>query len=205
MADKYGSFDELAANEPEGVTWSREWWFNDISDVAHIAIHGGGIEQGTTEAARAGACGSHNYFSFLGRKSSGNSELHVTSTKFDEPNLVALQARMARTVSWHGFAGTEKVTQVGGLDEEYALWIRRSLEAAGFVAVSASSEIGGRSPDNIANKNLRGAGVQLEVSTAQRSAWFEGNDPSAGNRGNTTEEFDRYVNAVRIAYRRLRA
>jgi phage replication-related protein YjqB (UPF0714/DUF867 family) len=205
MGDKYGSFAEMAANEPEGKAWTREWWFNDDSDLSHIAIHGGGIEQGTTEAARAGACGTNNYFSLLGKKASGNGDLHVTSTHFDEPNVTALQARMVRTVSWHGYAGAAPATMIGGLDDEFIRWARLTLTEAGFNVATTTADKAGRNPANICNRNLLGKGLQLEISTGQRSAWFKDNDPSAGNRGNTTPEFDRYVNAIRIAYRRMRA
>ncbi|MDF2263855.1 poly-gamma-glutamate hydrolase family protein [Streptomyces coacervatus] len=47
-------FAGLAASETEGAQWSREFHRAPGSDLAHIAIHGGVIEVGTTEAAQAG-------------------------------------------------------------------------------------------------------------------------------------------------------
>ncbi|MGB8946501.1 MAG: poly-gamma-glutamate hydrolase family protein [Streptomyces sp.] len=50
--DTYKSFAELAAHETEGVDWSREAHRVPESDMVHLAVHGGGIEVGTTEVAR---------------------------------------------------------------------------------------------------------------------------------------------------------
>ncbi|MEV6839948.1 poly-gamma-glutamate hydrolase family protein [Streptomyces sp. NPDC051133] len=204
--DTYDDFAELAAHETEGVDWTRELRPAPGSDLAHIAIHGGGIEVGTTEAANAAAGDSHNYYSFRGRKkTSTNRVLHITSSHFDEPRCVALQNSMVRTVSWHGFHSTTKITEVGGLDEQFKLWVKRSLQHAGFTVIDAAAERAGRNPTNICNRNLSGYGVQLELSTAQRAAFFRDGDTSAANRQHTTEEFSRYIEAVQVAYRRLRA
>ncbi|MEU5683634.1 hypothetical protein DEJ48_36880 [Streptomyces venezuelae] len=203
--DTYKNFADLTANETEGIHWSREAHRVPASDLSHIAIHGGGIEVGTTEAARAAAGGSHNFYSFHGKKASANRVLHLTASHFDEPLCEALQADMVRTVSWHGFHDPLKITEVGGLDEHLALWITRSLEHAGFPVTGAAPERAGQGPRNICNRNLAGQGAQLELSTAQRTAFFRGGDTSAENRGNTTAEFSRYIEAVQAAYRRARA
>ncbi|MEL7654339.1 MAG: poly-gamma-glutamate hydrolase family protein, partial [Bacillota bacterium] len=50
------------------------------SDITVIAIHGGRIEQGTTELAYAlSSRNNYNYFSFLGVKNYENSSLHIDS------------------------------------------------------------------------------------------------------------------------------
>ncbi|MDN3023944.1 poly-gamma-glutamate hydrolase family protein [Streptomyces sp. S.PB5] len=204
--DTYDNFAELAAHETEGVAWARELRPAPGSDLAHIAVHGGGIEVGTTEAANAAAGDSHNYYSFRGKKkASSNRDLHVTSSHFDEPRCVALQHSMVRTVSWHGFHSTQKITEVGGLDDQFKMWVKRSLQHAGFAVTDAAVERAGRNPQNICNRNLSGYGVQLELSTAQRAAFFRNGDMSASNRQHTTEEFTHYIEAVQLAYRRLRA
>ncbi|MEV0445524.1 poly-gamma-glutamate hydrolase family protein [Streptomyces spectabilis] len=204
--DTYKNFADLAAHETEGVDWSREVHRVPDSDLAHLAVHGGGIEVGTTEAARAAAGSSHNYYSFQGRKkTSTNRVLHVTSSRFDEPTCESLQGEMTRTVSWHGFQGSAKVTEVGGLDLDLGLWITRSLRHAGFTVQTAAPERAGQDPRNVCNRNLSGRGVQLELSTAQRAAFFLNGDTSAANRKNTTAEFDCFIEAVQLAYRRSRA
>jgi hypothetical protein len=47
--------------------------------------------------------------------------------------------------------------------------------------------------------------IQLELSSAQRAAFFKDGDMTTANRSNVTEDFNRYVEAVQVAYRRLRA
>ncbi|MER6543135.1 poly-gamma-glutamate hydrolase family protein [Streptomyces sp. NPDC001250] len=204
-SDTYSNFADLAAHEDEGLHWTRECRRVPGSDLAHIAIHGGHIEAGTTEAALACAGSADNYYSFKGIKTGANRTLHVTSTDFDEPQCVDLQSGMARTVSWHGFSGGDKITEVGGLDHDFSYWITVSLQHAGFPVAEAAPERAGSSPLNICNRNLAGRGVQLELSRAQRAAFFMNNDMSGGNRNNVTAEFHRYVEAIQAAYRRLRA
>ncbi|MFE4869444.1 poly-gamma-glutamate hydrolase family protein [Streptomyces sp. NPDC056682] len=204
--DTYYNFAELAAHEADGLDWTRELRRAPDSDLAHIAIHGGGIEAGTTEAADAAAGDSHNYYSFSGKKkASSNRDLHITSSRFDEPRCVVLQRNVVRTVSWHGFHGTDKVTEIGGLDQDFKQWVKRSLLHAGFSVIDAAFERSGSNPQNICNQNLSGRGVQLELSTAQRAAFFRNGDLSAINRSNTTAEFSDYIEAIQLAYRRLRA
>ena len=53
-----------------------------------MAPHGGSIEQGTTELTKALADkGNYDYYSFEGIRPKNNSELHVTSTHYDDPTL----------------------------------------------------------------------------------------------------------------------
>ena len=55
-----------------------------------MAPHGGGIEPGTTEIAEAVAGHEHTFYSFSGVKARGNSVLHITSSRFDEPEGIAI-------------------------------------------------------------------------------------------------------------------
>lgn len=57
----------------------------------------------------------------------------------------------------------------------------------------------GKEKENIVNRNKRNKGVQLEISAAQRKAFFEDADFTSNNRENTTDEFDDYVKAVQNA------
>jgi phage replication-related protein YjqB (UPF0714/DUF867 family) len=145
-------------------------------------------------------------YSFRGKKkATTNRVLHITSSHSDEPRCVALQNGMVRTMSWHGFHSAQKATEVGGLDEQFKLWVKESLQHAGFVVVDAAAERAGRDPQNICNRNLSGHSVQLELSTTQRAAFFRDGDLSAANLQHNTEEFSRYIEAVQVSYRRLRA
>ncbi|MFF5213264.1 poly-gamma-glutamate hydrolase family protein [Streptosporangium sp. NPDC000396] len=203
-ADKYDNYAELAAHEVQGKDYRLVQRFPRGAQVAHIAIHGGAIEAPTTQLAdHAARTGNHAFYSFEGIKVSGNSGLHLTSTHFDEPKGVNLVARVRYTVSWHGASGDEATTYVGGRDATLIKRVTAKLRAAGFtVADSTPGEIDGDSPRNIANKNRRGEGVQLEISTGQRRQFFKKGSLARSwieNPANRTAAFYRYTAAVNRA------
>ncbi|HWQ78218.1 MAG TPA: poly-gamma-glutamate hydrolase family protein [Anaerovoracaceae bacterium] len=139
------------------------------SGVAVIAIHGGKIETGTTELAYALASrNNYSYYSFLGVKLTENYLLHIESDLFDEQIALETVSGSETTISIHGCAGSKEFTYVGGRDVEMADKVKDSLIKYGFTVREAPDELAGLSPDNIANKNQKGAGVQLELSQGLR-------------------------------------
>ncbi|MFJ9214222.1 poly-gamma-glutamate hydrolase family protein [Streptomyces sp. NPDC102264] len=204
MADKYPNFSALAAAEVEGVDYSRTAVTPAGATWCSIAIHGGGIEAGSGEMAREVAGSRMRYYEFAGLKNANNVDLHITSTNFDEPMGLALVAGSRRCLSFHGYIGTPAVpdTALGGLDAALVDRVRNALEARGFAVVSAPSEIAGTDPLNICNKTLTSSGVQLELSRAQRAAFFPGGDLSRAMResGQRTQAFYEYAAAIQAAY-----
>ncbi|MFD7224837.1 poly-gamma-glutamate hydrolase family protein [Streptomyces sp. NPDC059892] len=204
MADTYPSYAALAAAETEGVAYTRTAVTPTGATWASIAIHGGAIEAGSGEMAREVAGNRMSFFEFAGIKSSGNTDLHLTSTVYDEPMGVALVAAARRCLSFHGYVGAAGIpdTALGGLDAALVDRVRNALEARGFAVVSAPSEIAGTDPLNICNKTLTSSGVQLELSRAQRAAFFPGGDLSRAMResGQRTDAFYEYAAAVRSAF-----
>lgn len=205
MADLYANYAALAAAETEGVDYSRTAVSPTGATWSAIAIHGGGIETGSGEMARevSGAGTRMAYYEFQGLKTSGNVDLHITSTNFDEPNCVALVAASKRCLSFHGFVGDAEVAQtaLGGLDTDLVDALTTSLTAAGFTVITTPSEIGGTDPDNICNSTSTSAGVQLEMSRALRDSFFPGeNTRAVRDSGARTEAFYRYASAVMAAY-----
>ncbi|MEU3825236.1 poly-gamma-glutamate hydrolase family protein [Streptomyces sp. NPDC029080] len=206
MADVYANYAALAAANVEGVDYLRIVQPTSITATTHIAIHGGAIESGTGEMAKAvSARLGHSMYVFQGMKSSGNTALHITSTHFDEPMCVAMQAKATRTVSYHGAEGgaddgTQLLTYIGGLDTTLKTNIANALTAAGFsVDLNPSSTIAGVDPDNICNRNKSGAGVQLEITTALRNSFFPGGTNNAAARNDfskRTDTFYAYCDAV---------
>ncbi|MGC5033086.1 poly-gamma-glutamate hydrolase family protein [Micromonospora sp. DT229] len=200
----YASFAELAAAEPEGSAWSRTAVTVPGATWASIAIHGGGIERGSGEMARQVAGGFMSFYEFAGLKPSGNGDLHITSTLWDEPQCVALVGASRRTLSFHGYAGTADVaeTAIGGLDTELVARVTAELVDADFRVITAPSEIAGTNPANICNRNATSAGVQLEMSNALRRSFFPGGVLSAAMSasGQRTDAFYRYAAAVQRAY-----
>lgn len=171
-SDTYANFAELCANEVYGLGYKIESKDNK-STVAIIAIHGGYIEAGTTQLARATSdLGSYNYYSFMGILKSGNTRLHITSTNFDENIARDLVAKSNLTISLHGCSGTDKVTYLGGLDTALGKQIEIALTSAGFIVKPSTSELNGTSLKNIVNNNLTGKGVQLEMTKGLRDSFL---------------------------------
>jgi phage replication-related protein YjqB (UPF0714/DUF867 family) len=205
MPDLYADYAALAAAETEGVDYTRTaqtpsgaWW-------AAIAIHGGLIEAGTGPLAKQVAdLRRMAFYEFKGIRAGSQPDLHITSENFDEPNALALVAKAGRILSFHGFTGTTGVeeTLIGGLDAGLRDKVMAALVAAGFTVSVAASEYPGTSADNICNKSATGAGVQLELSRAQREAFFPGGDltlPTLDDPDARTATFDAYAAAVASA------
>jgi phage replication-related protein YjqB (UPF0714/DUF867 family) len=165
MADKYESFAALAAGEEAGTAYRVNLLERPNSQVAIIAPHGGSIEVGTSELAVLIAGSEHSLFTFDGLKPRGhNRDLHITSHNFDHPACLALVARHSIVIGLHGCAGKSRI-YVGGLDEELTALLTQRLSGAGFPAIADGHSYPGRNPLNICNRNARGRGAQLELTT----------------------------------------
>lgn len=202
MPMAYPGFARLAQATGEGVDFRLELR-RTHSGVAHIAVHGGGIEAGTAEAADAiAADNGQDYYAFVGLRSSGNNALHITSIRFDEPTCVELQRVSRRTVSYHGCTGDAPVIHLGGGDREWKQRVGLALTAAGFaVDWHTTEDLDGSDRRNICNRNASGAGLQLEMSAGLRASFFPGGRTSRAGResGVRTEIFRRFVAAVACA------
>lgn len=202
MADTYASYGALAAAEVEGVSYARRSVPVTGATWSAIAIHGGSIEPGSGEVARAVGAGLMNHYEFAGILASNNSRLHVTSTNFDEPICTGIVTSALRCLSAHGYTGTAGLAQtsLGGLDTATMARVKANLESAGFSVITAAQEINGNDPANVANKTSIGAGVQLEMSRALRDSFFPTGTANDHNNPGRTDTFYAYVNAVRAAY-----
>jgi phage replication-related protein YjqB (UPF0714/DUF867 family) len=188
QADVYKNFQQLKARQDRNIDY-RISYHNGPSSTLVMAIHGGSIEPGTCKLAkevakRSGA----DWYTFEGIKKKNNGTLHITSTRFNEPRAVSLVAQSNKTLSIHGCTGSSKITYVGGRDKQLAAKVRSKLKAAGFKIGTASSHLNGSSKYNICNENKINKGVQLEISKAQRNAFFSG--------GKNTDTFHRYAEAL---------
>ncbi|MEU5398984.1 poly-gamma-glutamate hydrolase family protein [Streptomyces sp. NPDC005963] len=203
MADLYASYAALAAARVEGVDYSRTAVSPAGASWASIAIHGGSIEAGSGEVARGVAGGSLRFYEFAGLLDSGNGELHLTSSRFDEPLALDVVGGAMGTLSFHGYTGAAgwAETAIGGLDRAMVERVAAALRLRGFAVVDARGRIAGDHPANICNRNVRSAGVQLEMSRALRAGFFPRGDLSQQMRdsGRRTDTFRAYVAAVRSA------
>lgn len=196
MDDTYLNYKQLSANEIKGKDYDI-YTINNFSQTFIIALHGGGIEIGTSEATNAIARrSSSNMYIFEGLKSSGNSVLHITSTNFDEPTALNLVGLSSRTISLHGASGATPKVYIGGLDTNLINHLKNAFMRWSIKVGNASEEINGDNPNNIINRNKVSKGVQLELTRALRQSFFVNNDWSRPNRVNTTPIFWNFVNAV---------
>jgi phage replication-related protein YjqB (UPF0714/DUF867 family) len=168
--------------------------------LAVIAIHAGGIELGASEMARALADTTYSLYLFEGLKPSGNSVLHITAANFDEPQGRALVAGKDYCLSIHGCSGTVAAINVGGRDTALRDAIAAALDAAGFNALVPGdpgflSNYGGTGTQNICNTTTRGMGIQLEITRAQREAFFSDINSYSGRQVHTAA-FDSFITAL---------
>lgn len=201
MADKYSSMTELM-NDPSlvrGTDWDIET-LDSASNIISLAVHGGGIEPGTTELGRVLAeKGTYNFFSFVAKLSSGNVDLHVTSTRYDAPEIINKIQDSKHSISIHGASGDEALTYMGGGNTALKNLIWTYLEEKGFKCLESPGNLAGVEPLNIANRTTLGKGVQLELSSQQRKDFFERGNWGRANRDNrdtwTTAMYD-YAEAI---------
>jgi len=199
MADKYRNFAELARSEQSGIDY-------DVlvrrarPAFAIIAPHGGGIEPGTTEIADAVADLTYSFYTFEGLKTSGNADLHITSTRFDEPMCLTVLGHTEVVVTLHG-EHSEKDGEgvfLGGLDTVLGERIRSELTQKGFnVRTHEDPDLQGTDSCNLCNRGLTAAGVQLELSKSVRRTMFE--SFTRTGRKKTTQQFKVFVTALRAA------
>jgi phage replication-related protein YjqB (UPF0714/DUF867 family) len=192
--DRYSSFAELASDKQEGRDYKRLVEMRE-SRFAIIAPHGGGIEPGTSEIARAIANGEFASYCFEGMQPTGNKELHITSTCFDEPICVQLVQHFQTVIAVHGCAGKHEAVYVGGLDDNLKAQIIEALMSAGFEACDDISDHSGSHPQNICNRGISGKGLQLEITEGLRGVMFKG--LRRRDRETTRPRFGSFITAVR--------
>lgn len=168
MRDSYDSFNSLVAHEIEDVDY-RIVCKHRKSRVSIVAPHGGNIEPNTSQIATMIAGNIFNLYCFEGLKSSRNfSDLHITSTHFDEPRCLDLLSTSHHVVTVHGCLGDEPKIYLGGLDYPLKMAISGSLISNGYVVECEGHSFPGCAPSNICNRGLSGMGVQLELTRCFR-------------------------------------
>ena len=183
-----------------------------------MAIHGGGIEAGTSEIALATAGfhpatlvpssdgrGLHDFWLFEGLLLNGNGRLHVTASNYNEPIATELVRNARRCISLHGCTDRQAngKIQLGGRDPSLRDIVLEELQAANFQAEIATNPLlDGSRPDNIANKTKIGGCAQLEMGTSFRRDLF-GTNTRAQRKNTTNDKFRRLVRALRRAMSRV--
>lgn len=160
----YSGYADLARAQVRGRDFEITIQRRTRSPVAVIAPHGGGIEDGTSEIARAIAGDDFNLYLFEGLRPSRNyAALHLTSHRFDEPECLDLVASCHYVLAVHGCDGHGDRALLGGLDVELRAELAEVLEGARISAESEGHRFPAVHPTNICNRGARGRGVQLEL------------------------------------------
>lgn len=159
IADHYNSMSELLNHTQQGVDWTKESSDNH-SRVLIMAPHGGNIERGTTELTKLiAAKGNYDYYTFNGLKKLNSNELHVTSTNYDDPDLINRNYYKDVSVTVHGVRAQKGILEntvcIGGLDYNLRNFIKTELVGHQFNVQDASGYIAGVTSNNIANFNWR--------------------------------------------------
>src|SRR5699024_5500366 len=180
--DYYKSMTELYNDTKEGIDWKKDT--RDVGkSVLIVAPHGGNIEQGTAELTKlVSNNGDFDYFSFEAIRPSNNTQLHVTSTNYDDATLHDMIQDRTATISIHGAQGEEQLVYLGGYQSPLRDAIQSQLERKGFVVKIPPEYLGGLSNANFINKVEESTGVQLELTTALRKAFFKDGDASTASR-----------------------
>lgn len=201
--NKYASYKQMITHEKKNTDYeivARP----SAPETAIIAIHGGGIEAGTSEVASAIAGKDYSFYSFLGIKPKDNWDLHLDSREFIEPRCLAMVDKAGQVVSIHGCdiekAEAEGDIFLGGKDDKLKECIAKHLGLAGFWVGNTPERIAARDETNICNRTrTKKGGVQIEIQASLRAQMFEGNYKKRDDRTRPTEVFGRFAAAVRTA------
>jgi phage replication-related protein YjqB (UPF0714/DUF867 family) len=139
------------------------------SPIAIVAPHGGGIEDGSSQIARAIAGHDFNLYLFEGIRPSRNYHaLHLTSHRFDEPDCLSLIKHCPLVITIHGCGGADDCVFIGGLDDALKQHIAQALRRAHLPAQTEGHRFPAVNPLNICNRGASNKGVQLEITHALR-------------------------------------
>ena len=166
MPDTYKNFEELEKKEDKNNYQIKLEKRN--SDFAIVAPHGGKIESFTTEIAEKLAADKYSFYSFIGKKSSNNKSLHITSSNFNEKNCLETIEDVQTVVAIHGCNSDEKFVYLGGLDIQLIEKFKNHLREINIHIKDSPHHLSGTSENNICNKGQSKLGVQIEISRGLR-------------------------------------
>lgn len=199
----YTSYAQLAAEHVLGVDYRIVMSYRGTPEAV-VAPHGWSMETGTHELAEAIAGAemdgpAWSVYEFRATMPANNTDLHITSTLFDEPTCEWLLKQSMRVITVHGKSGSTPMAYVGGLDTLARDRVAAELTAAGFTVATPTESYDGDDPANLCNRGLSGMGVQLELTTALRASMF-GTNTAAGRWDSRTDVFYDFVRAVRRGF-----
>jgi phage replication-related protein YjqB (UPF0714/DUF867 family) len=198
---KFTNFSELKKARPDSFRIEKR---NRRGDFLLFAPHAGGIEPGTSEICKWFNKKPWSYYVFEGI-GENCSELHITSTLFDEPQLIKLLGKKRHAVSIHGMTNAVSLINdadifLGGLNSELIKLTQINLKNFGFT-VSTNIELprsllSGKEPQNVTNRCASKLGMQIEISEKLRRQFFKGELKRKAGRSETTPLFEIFCNSI---------
>jgi phage replication-related protein YjqB (UPF0714/DUF867 family) len=171
MEDKFTSFQFLKEHYRFGIDYQITGVYRG-GTILILAPHGGGIEPGTSELARAIAGDELSFYLFEGILPAKNNALHITSHHFDEPQCLKILVNFENALVIHGCRRKESVIYVGGGDNELKKRLYSHLRKKYPIILATTWRYAGQQKMNICNRTKSMRGVQLEFSTGIRKELF---------------------------------
>ncbi|MBZ0189676.1 MAG: poly-gamma-glutamate hydrolase family protein [Candidatus Obscuribacterales bacterium] len=175
---------------------------NRGSVVTVAAPHGGNIEPGTSELARAIADKDFNLFDFVFLRSSHRRRGHVTATNFRDASLARMLAKSRICVAVHRMKDTHKKIYIGGRNQMLKRLAAEHLLAVGFCVEEDPPRLKGTSKRNFVNLTSE-QGLQLEIPIPVANQLMPDIDsyaeasPVYKLKDERTEYFNAFVGAIR--------
>jgi len=111
----------------------------------------------------------HEQSRLEGIRPHGNyAHLHLTSHKFDEPRCLGLLSSCNHVIAVHGCRRETQQAFIGGLDEALKARVAQAIAELGVDVRLHGHSFPATNPWNICNRGHRGAGIQIEMTTALR-------------------------------------
>ncbi|MBL7713815.1 MAG: poly-gamma-glutamate hydrolase family protein [Bdellovibrionales bacterium] len=164
------SFSEMTQYYTEGTDF-KITVLDRGSSTTILAPHGGKTEPGTFELA---AFIAGNDLNLYGLEAIVH-PIHLTATKFDEPQALALTAKSKNCLATHQFLARTPQSPdvcVGGANQQLAQKINDLFVSLGFTTEFPCVILPGTSPKNIVNR-CANQGVQLEFRADRMDVWMK--------------------------------
>lgn len=159
--DYYSSLEQLKSDLAEGSDYLINH-FDRGSQVTIVSPHGGGIEAGTSELARAIAGKRYNLYDFFAKSYIARVRGHVTSTHFRDPKLLSLLKKSRICVSIHRMKDRHSTLYLGGSNSTLKNAVADELDKRGFLYTTDPPRLKGTSKRNFVNM-VQDKGLQIEI------------------------------------------
>lgn len=162
--DFYKSVSEIRANHKEGEDFRIRYKLRK-SPVAVFAIHGGRLEKGTSNLAKAVAGKDYSFYLFeVFMKNPG--KLHITAANFDDPPALKIAESSMFGLSMHVEKEAGDMICIGGANLEAGKIMADMLVSEGYPVEFPCKRLPGNTRRNIVNRTRLG-GVQFEFTRSQ--------------------------------------